>query len=508
MIKNLLLIIVPLLFILCILGETTPVSKKFNRKQIHVHGRPWHGMKPLLNLAEEDYENKGVATAGFFVNKVDHFDSSNKATFKQRYWYNKQWYKQGGPIFLMLGGESAENPAWVERGDFEWTTLAKEHGAMVFLIEHRYYGNSRPTSDMETKNMKFLSSRQAIEDAAAFIKGMNERFDYGNTTKWVVFGGSYSGALAGWARQVHPELIYAAVGSSGPVQAVVDFYKYLDVVDHSLGFYSTQCASDVKEGLEQVRELIKTSSGQEEVKTLFNLCSSWSDLSVDDIKYFWLSVIGNYMGVVQYNYDNVGDYRGDMTIDHICSYHLDKTTTPLQHIGNVFQWFAQQYGGFCTDVNYDEYIQFLRQTSFGSGAADDRSWTYQTCTEFGYYQSTDNDAASYWGDVMGVDWYVKQCVDIFGSPITNQTVYSSITATNNYYGGATGFKGTRVILPNGNIDPWHALGVLSQTNSQNYPIIINGTAHCADMYPSSSSDYASLTDARQKIRKQMATILS
>lgn len=57
--------------------------------------------------------------------------------------------------------------------------------------------------------------------------------------KWVSFGGSYpgsanekfqftflnSGALAAWLRIRHPEIISHAVGSSGPVQAEVDFYR-------------------------------------------------------------------------------------------------------------------------------------------------------------------------------------------------------------------------------------------------------------------------------------------
>ncbi|CEF64504.1 Peptidase S28 family-containing protein [Strongyloides ratti] len=501
--------IIILLFSLSVfLVFSTPLDrKKFNRKNILINGRPWHGFKPILNLEKEDYPNKGIATKGFFINKIDHFDSKNTATYKQRYWYNKQWYRAGGPVFLMLGGEAAESPAWVERGDFEWTKLAQHHKAMVFLLEHRYYGNSRPTSDMSTENMKYLSSRQAIEDAASFIRGMNERFDYTNNTKWVVFGGSYSGALAAWARQLHPELIFAAVGSSGPVQAEVDFYQYLDVVKNSLLTYSSGCGNDLESGLQQLEKLVATTSGQEQIGSMFNLCKKWDQLSNEDIKYFWLTIIGTYMGVVQYSGDNVGDYRGFYSIKNLCKYHLDKSSNPLDHIKNVYN----DYGGYsqsCLDPNYNEYIRYLRLTDWNSEISDDRAWTYQTCTEFGYYQSTDNDASTYWGNIIDSNWYVKQCTDIFGSSITNSTVYLSVAGTNSFYGGANGFKATNVILPNGIVDPWHALGVLTRTNNFNYPVIINGTAHCADMYPSSPDDLQSLSLARQTIATTLAKILS
>ena len=44
----------------------------------------------------------------------------------------------------------------------------------------------------QRKNLKYLSSRQALEDIAAFIKAMNTKYGYANP-RWIVYGGSYSG---------------------------------------------------------------------------------------------------------------------------------------------------------------------------------------------------------------------------------------------------------------------------------------------------------------------------
>ena len=56
----------------------------------------------------------------------------------------------------------------------------------------------------------------------------------------------------------------------------------------------------------------------------------------------------------------------------------------------------------------------LQQSSWDSeGAAGGRQWTYQTCTEFGWYQSSDVPDAS-WGNIIPVAFFENMCKDIFG----------------------------------------------------------------------------------------------
>ncbi|VDM68456.1 unnamed protein product [Strongylus vulgaris] len=80
-----------------------------------VRGRPMGGLVPKPTKNEKFASNDAVMQ-DWFQNKVDHFNTSNNAVYQQRYWYNQQWYKKGGPVFLMLGGESAEDPYWVQDG--------------------------------------------------------------------------------------------------------------------------------------------------------------------------------------------------------------------------------------------------------------------------------------------------------------------------------------------------------------------------------------------------------
>ena len=88
--------------------------------------------------------------------------------WNQRYWVNMEHYQEGGPAFIHIGGEAEARPTWLEFG--LWHTLAEQHNAALFILEHRYYGKSEPTSDMSTENMKYLSSRQALEDLGRFCQ--------------------------------------------------------------------------------------------------------------------------------------------------------------------------------------------------------------------------------------------------------------------------------------------------------------------------------------------------
>ncbi|KIH60371.1 serine carboxypeptidase S28 [Ancylostoma duodenale] len=478
-------------------------QKKFRRHM--VRGRPMSGFvpKPIRN---EKFVGKNLAVAGLFQNKVDHFNTSNSATYNQRYWYNDQWYKPGGPAFLMLGGESGEDPYWVEDGTLEWTQMAADNGAFVFLIEHRFYGESKPTPDMSTPNLVYLSSAQALEDMAAFIIAMKQKFPQLAAAPWVTFGGSYSGALAAWARVKHPELVAMAVGSSGPVQAEVDFVEYLEVVQNSITRDSAQCAQSVTTAFNLVSSMLTTASGRQSLKATFNLCEDLDPSNAQQIETFWQTVYSPYMEVVQYSGDSAGLFQNLLTIHNaICRFH-DTDASSLTKLKQVNNYFNQLSGYFgCQDIDYQNFIEFMQDTTYGD-AQEIRAWVWQTCTEFGYYQSTDSDTAGpFFGGkpALPVKYYIDECTNIYGSQYNSASVASAVANVNAYYGGRDNMQSSYIVLPNGNIDPWHALGKLNSTISTIIPVVIDGTAHCADMYGSSLSDSPSLTAARQKISAQI-----
>ncbi|VDO45344.1 unnamed protein product [Haemonchus placei] len=478
-------------------------QKKFRRHMIR--GRPMGGFvpKPTRN---EKYARDISFVADSFQNKVDHFSNTSTAVYTQRYWYNDHWYTPGGPVFLMLGGESEEDPYWVQDGDLEWLQLAAQNGAFVFLLEHRYYGQSRPTPDMSTANLVYLSSAQALEDMAVFINGMKAKFPQLAGAHWVTFGGSYSGALAAWARVKYPGLVSMAVGSSGPVQAEVDFVEYLEVVQNSITRTSPQCAQSVTTAMNQVASLLQTASGRQSLKTTFNLCEDLDPTDAKQIETFWQTVYSPYMEVVQYSGDNAGFFASLLTIQNaICRFHntQDNSLTKLREVNNYFN-ALMGYSG-CEDIDYSSFIEFMQDTTYGD-AQEVRAWVWQTCTEFGYYQSTDSHTAGpfFGGEpALPVQYYIDECTAIYGPDYNSASVAAAVANVNSYYGGRDHMDSSYIILPNGNFDPWHALGKLNSTTTLITPVVIDGAAHCADMYAPLPSDTPALTAARNLIAAQL-----
>lgn len=56
---------------------------------------------------------------------------------------NDEYFKEGGPIFIYVGGEWTISAGSIRSGHL--VDMAEEHNGILFYTEHRYYGQSRPT---------------------------------------------------------------------------------------------------------------------------------------------------------------------------------------------------------------------------------------------------------------------------------------------------------------------------------------------------------------------------
>ena len=50
--------------------------------------------------------------------------------------------------------------------------LAQQYRALVIACEHRFYGESQPFGNLRTANLKYLTSQQALADAAALATAL------------------------------------------------------------------------------------------------------------------------------------------------------------------------------------------------------------------------------------------------------------------------------------------------------------------------------------------------
>ena len=81
--------------------------------------------------------------------------------------------------------------------------IAQQEKAATIVLEHRFYGTSTPFGNLEESSLKYHTIQQAIDDLEYFAKNVKLAMPGGDNVKpgqakWVLMGGSYSGALTSW----------------------------------------------------------------------------------------------------------------------------------------------------------------------------------------------------------------------------------------------------------------------------------------------------------------------
>lgn len=115
--------------------------------------------------------------------------------------------------------------------------------------------------------MRQLDIKQILADISEFIQDRQNSIPSLAGAQVVVFGGSYAGNLATWMRLKYPNVVDAAVSSSAPLKAKVNFLEYLAVFQSSLN--NTNCTDIIKNATEEVQSKIQTNTGLEEVQKDF-----------------------------------------------------------------------------------------------------------------------------------------------------------------------------------------------------------------------------------------------
>ena len=86
--------------------------------------------------------------------------------------------------------------------------------------------------------------------------------------------------LAGWFRLKYPHLVHAAVASSAPVEAILNFEGYNDAVAASMSNSevggSKECHDIIADGHATVGEMLKSAKGRQMLASEFNLCDASS----------------------------------------------------------------------------------------------------------------------------------------------------------------------------------------------------------------------------------------
>jgi len=238
----------------------------------------------------------------------------------------------------------------------------------------------------------------------------------------------------------------------------------------------------------EIQALLSNASGRQLISSYFNTCEVIeTDL---DVANFMSNIMGFWMESVQYN----TDLPSSIDIATLCNIMDDNTKPLISRYVSIVQAFNP---GACIDVSYDNMIKQLQNISvsqnMGVGA---RQWVYQTCAEFGYFQTTDSPNQPF-GNLVPLSFYIGICRDAFGF-----NWIPRITETNGYYGGNQP-GGSRILFVNGGLDPWASLSVTKSISPELPALYIPGTSHCANYFRPKPGDPPSLAMAQAQILQQI-----
>ncbi|XP_050343385.1 putative serine protease K12H4.7 [Nymphalis io] len=427
---------------------------------------------------------------------IDHFDPQNKDTYRMRFMFNDEFFGgEGYPIFILVGGEWDIVPGWLQGGNMY--LMAEENKGYQIYTEHRFYGESLPYKNFTTENLRFLNVDQALADLAYFIKEIKKGPRFANS-KVILYGGSYAGNMVLWFKQRYPHLVVGGVASSGPIMGKVDFTGYLEVVhDAFLSEGGEECTSIINQGIKDTIAALATESGRLSIQRAYKLCAPLVHTNEYDLGFF--------SGLISWTFSTSVQQARPSTLTAICRNFESNSygSTPMEQIGGYIA-ATRNLGNDCWQIDYETYVERYRNENSNS-----RAWYYQTCTEYGYYQTAPRSGTVFdqlrW---LSVRFYVDLCQQAFDQRFDEAFVYDAVERVNLVFGGLQPDVNNTINI-HGTVDPWHALGVHDRDLKEGSPTItVPRASHCFDMGNWRITDTIRMTNAQQAARRLVAQWLS
>ncbi|XP_030374874.1 putative serine protease F56F10.1 [Scaptodrosophila lebanonensis] len=423
-------------------------------------------------------KSRAEPVTGWITQKIDHFDESNTDTYQMRYLVNDEFETEGSPIFIFVGGEWEIEPSMVKGG--LWYDLAKEHNGVLVYTEHRYYGESLPTTTFSTENLKYLHVKQALADLAHFIETFKAENPNLTNSKVLLSGGSYSATMVVWFKRLYPELIVGGWASSAPLLAKLNFVEYKEVVGKAfLELGGQQCYNRIQNGIAELEELFDNKRAAE-ARAMLRLCSNFDEHNDLDLWSLFGSISNIFSGIAQ------TQREGD--IEFYCNYLLsfDDDASAIANFA-YYAWGSPN----CLDPTYKETVEYYL---WGINNLDEsRAWYYQTCNEYGWYQTSGSSNQPF-GTKFPATLYTELCSDVFDHQFGNEKIVENTVQTNEDFGGMEP-EVENIYVTHGALDPWHPMGLGTAEGAT----IISKASHCNDFTSISSQDSEEMRAAKERL---------
>lgn len=259
-----------------------------------------------------------------------------------------------------------------------------------------------------------MSVDQALADLAHFITAIKSDKKLNATGGVIAVGGSYGGTMVTWFRQKYPHVVTGAWASSAPLHAKIDFTEYKETTGNSIRIVGgEECYQKVEDTFSAVEDLI-SSGDVDRMRKLFNMCDDFDINDQYDVWNFQSDLSDIFAGVVQYH--RPGIIEG--ACQKILAENVNGTGIETDDLYTFAKFIRSQIESSvtkCNSFSFNETIKLLSNGSWDGLAsrASMRQWIYQTCSEFGWYQTSGSDDQPF-GSGFPVDLYVRMCNNAYG----------------------------------------------------------------------------------------------
>lgn len=256
---------------------------------------------------------------------------------------------------------------------------------------------------------------QALADLARFVEAMTSDERLNATGGVITVGGSYSATMVTWFRQKYPHLVNGAWASSAPLRAKLDFYEYKEAVGVSFRKVGgEECYYKLEDIFQRLDDLVANDE-IEYLRELFGLCDDFDGKDKYDLWNFHSTLSDILAGTVQNHRPGV--------IEYVCKEILRENPNATSDIESdeLFS-FAQMMrrtllppGAKCISVNFNETVKEMLDDDWNGFPSkyQIRQWFYQTCSEFGWYQTSTSSKQPF-GHNFPVELYVRFCNELYG----------------------------------------------------------------------------------------------